>query len=102
MRPDMPTPLRPGGPGSWWGLYGVSLGGCFFGESMFTRVPDASKVAFVTLVQYLSAHHFEMIDCQVITSHLVSFGAREISRRQFLKQLQVALKRPSMTGPWRV
>ncbi|MFH0729219.1 MAG: leucyl/phenylalanyl-tRNA--protein transferase [Pseudomonadota bacterium] len=83
------------------GLYGVSLGGCFFGESMFTRVRDASKVAFVTLVQYLSAHHFEMIDCQVITSHLVSFGAREISRRQFLKQLQAALKRPSMTGPWR-
>jgi leucyl/phenylalanyl-tRNA--protein transferase len=83
------------------GLYGVSLGGCFFGESMFTRVPDASKVAFVTLVRYLSAHHFELIDCQVITSHLVSFGAREISRRQFLKQLQAALKRPSLTGSWR-
>jgi leucyl/phenylalanyl-tRNA---protein transferase len=82
------------------GLYGVSLGGCFFGESMFTRVRDASKVAFVTLVQYLSAHDFEMIDCQVTTSHLVSFGAREIPRRQFLSQLQSALKRPSMAGPW--
>jgi len=83
------------------GLYGVSLGSCFFGESMFTRVPDASKVAFVSLVQYLSAHHFEMIDCQVTTTHLLSFGAREISRREFLKQLQAALKKPSRIGPWR-
>jgi leucyl/phenylalanyl-tRNA---protein transferase len=84
------------------GLYGVSLGGCFFGESMFTRVRDASKVAFVTLVQYLSEHHFEMIDCQVTSSHLVSLGAGEITRKQFLIQLQAALKRPSMTGKWRI
>lgn len=83
------------------GLYGVSLGGCFFGESMFTLVRDASKVAFVTLVQYLSAHRFELMDCQVTTSHLVSFGAKEIPRKQFLKQLQAALKQPSKTGLWR-
>jgi leucyl/phenylalanyl-tRNA---protein transferase len=83
------------------GLYGVSLGGCFFGESMFTRVPDASKVAFVSLVQYLSTHHFDMIDCQVTTAHLLSFGAREISRRRFLKQLRAALKTPSRVGVWR-
>lgn len=83
------------------GLYGVSLGSCFFGESMFTRVSDASKVAFVSLVQYLSAHHFEMIDCQVTTAHLLSFGAREIPRRQFLKQLQAALQTPSRIGLWR-
>lgn len=83
------------------GLYGVSLGSCFFGESMFTRVRDASKVAFVTLVQYLSAHHFDLIDCQVTTSHLLSFGAMEISRKKFLMQLRAALKRPTKLGPWR-
>jgi leucyl/phenylalanyl-tRNA---protein transferase len=84
------------------GLYGVSLGGCFFGESMFTRVRDASKAAFVTLVDFLRKHDFSLIDCQVTTSHLLRFGAREIPRRQFLAQLNEALKLPSMLGPWQV
>lgn len=70
------------------GLYGLRLGGCFFGESMFTRVSNASKVAFVTFVRYLSARGCKLVDCQVSTAHLMRFGAREIPRKLFLKQLQ--------------
>lgn len=69
------------------GLYGVSLGRVFFGESMFSRVSNASKVAFVTLVQVLKAHNFSLIDCQVKTAHLMRFGAREIPRKVFLETL---------------
>lgn len=65
------------------GLYGVSLGKIFFGESMFSRVPDASKIALVFLVKYLQRQGFGLIDCQVKTSHLASLGAREISREKF-------------------
>ena len=82
------------------GLYGVSLGKCFFGESMFTAVSNASKVAFAWLVDFLKSHAFHMIDCQVTTRHLISMGAREIPRDRFLTLLQVSLKEPDMKGKW--
>jgi len=84
------------------GLYGIALGQVFFGESMFTRIQDASKVAFVTLVQGLSAHGFRLIDCQVRSDHLLSFGAREIPREDFQSRLHDLL--PGSTSlppsPW--
>jgi leucyl/phenylalanyl-tRNA--protein transferase len=82
------------------GLYGVSLGGCFFGESMFARVSNASKVALVKLVDYLKAQSFQLIDCQVTTRHLMSMGAGEISRDRFLSLLGKALRFPTMRGKW--
>ena len=82
------------------GLYGVSLGKCFFGESMFTIITNASKVAFVALVKYLKALSFDLIDCQVKTEHLINFGAREIPRERFLKQLEKALQSPTLKGKW--
>jgi leucyl/phenylalanyl-tRNA--protein transferase len=82
------------------GLYGVSLGRCFFGESMFTRVSNASKVAFVTLAEFLAKLSFEFIDCQVKTDHLINFGSIEISRARFLTMLKQSLKRESMIGKW--
>lgn len=82
------------------GLYGVSLGRCFFGESMFIRVSNASKVAFVTLVQHLQSLNFSLIDCQITTGHLVSFGAREISRSRYLKELEEGLRVPTLRGKW--
>lgn len=69
------------------GLYGVSLGQVFFGESMFSRVADASKIALVHLVKRLKSWDFALIDCQVTTDHLLSLGAVEISRELFLDQL---------------
>jgi leucyl/phenylalanyl-tRNA---protein transferase len=83
------------------GLYGVSLGAAFFGESMFTRVPDASKVAFVALVGQLLRWGITLVDCQVYTEHLARFGARDWPRRHFLAALQKALGRPTRPGPWR-
>ncbi|MBF0102691.1 MAG: leucyl/phenylalanyl-tRNA--protein transferase [Desulfobacterales bacterium] len=82
------------------GIYGVSLGRSFFGESMFTRVSNASKVALYVLVDYLKQKSFDFIDCQVKTSHLMRFGAREISRNQFLNLLAESLKFPSYKGLW--
>ena len=82
------------------GIYGVSLGRCFFGESMFYYETDASKVAFVTLVTQLRAWSFQMIDAQIMSSHLLSFGAREIPREEFLKRLNRALHYPTLKGPW--
>ncbi len=82
------------------GLYGVSLGRCFFGESMFTRVSNASKVAFVKFVEYLRELSFDMIDCQVTTAHLTRFGAREIPRDDFLTQLEESLEAPTQRGKW--
>jgi leucyl/phenylalanyl-tRNA--protein transferase len=83
------------------GLYGVSLGGVFFGESMFAQISNASKVALVRLVEGLQRAGFKLIDCQVTTAHLMRFGAREITRSQFIKELQRALKRPTRKGTWR-
>jgi leucyl/phenylalanyl-tRNA---protein transferase len=73
------------------GLYGVALGGAFFGESMFHRVTDASKVALVGLVEHLRARGFRLLDIQWVTEHLVQFGAIEISRRSYLRMLEEAL-----------
>ncbi len=69
------------------GLYGVSIGRMFYGESMFTRVSDASKIALVALVQLLKSQGFCMIDCQQNTSHLARFGASEIDRSDFLRKM---------------
>jgi len=69
------------------GLYGISLGRCFFGESMFSLRPDASKVALVGLTRSLEKAGFELIDCQQTTEHLLSLGACEISRDDFLQRL---------------
>jgi leucyl/phenylalanyl-tRNA--protein transferase len=84
------------------GLYGVSLGKAFFGESMFHVKSDASKVALVTLVERLKAWGFRFIDAQMTTEHLVSLGAQELSRRIFLKQLQSALRHSTKRGKWRI
>ncbi len=84
------------------GLYGIGLGRVFSGESMFTRATNASKVAFVTLVQRLYKWGFSMIDCQVTTRHLLSFGAKEIPRSLFLKRLKrlVDLPTGAPSGKW--
>jgi len=73
------------------GLYGVALGGAFFGESMFSRVRDASKVALVWLVERLRGGGFELLDTQFMTPHLARFGAVEISRKAYLRQLRHAV-----------
>ncbi len=75
------------------GLYGVSIGRAFFGESMFSHESNSSKVAFVKLVQTLRSKRFELIDCQVKTDHLMRFGAREIPRKVFLEKLKKAVKK---------
>lgn len=82
------------------GLYGVSLGGCFFGESMFTRRDNASKVAFVTLCERLSSWEFDLIDCQLQNDHLVRFGVYQIPRSDFMKRLARSLLRKTRRGPW--
>jgi leucyl/phenylalanyl-tRNA--protein transferase len=73
------------------GLYGVALGGAFFGESMFHRETDASKVALVALVDRLRAHGFRLLDIQWLTPHLEHFGAVEIPRRVYLRMLKESL-----------
>jgi leucyl/phenylalanyl-tRNA---protein transferase len=78
------------------GAYGVSIGGMFYGESMFARVTDASKIALAHLVGFLKTHGVSMIDCQQETSHLASLGAEPISRNEFILHLQQAIKKPSI------
>lgn len=82
------------------GLYGVALGKVFFGESMFTRAPDASKVALVRLVERLRAASYRVIDCQQATAHLASLGAREIPRKEFAKLLQESIQYPPSGMRW--
>ena len=84
------------------GLYGVAIGGSFFGESMFSRIRDASKVALVVLCRYLQDHLYDLIDCQVTTAHLTTMGAREIPRRRFLKQLEASVSRPTNRQKWSI
>ena len=84
------------------GLYGVCMGGSFFGESMFTRVTDASKVALVALCNYMLENGFDLIDCQVATGHLVWMGAREVPRKLFLRQLAASVERPTQKQKWDV
>ena len=81
-------------------VYGGSLGKWFFGESMFTRTSNASKVAFVALVELLKTLNFNLIDCQVTTAHLLSFGAREIPRTRFLKELEKSLESTTIKNKW--
>ncbi|HYU35009.1 MAG TPA: leucyl/phenylalanyl-tRNA--protein transferase [Thermoanaerobaculia bacterium] len=84
------------------GLYGVSLGGVFFGESMYAEAPDASKVAFATLLAQLVRWQFQLVDCQSWTGHLERFGAVEWPRPRFLAALKRALRLPTRQGPWRL
>ena len=76
------------------GLYGVAIGGAFFGESMFHRITDASKIALVALVEHLRARKFALLDTQWVTPHLARFGATEISRKHYLRRLREAVEMP--------
>jgi len=82
------------------GLYGISIGKVFFGESMFSLVSDASKVAYVRLVEKLNEWGYELIDCQVYTEHLVSLGAIEVSRQDFRGMLASLCALPGKRGLW--
>ena len=82
------------------GLYGISIGTSFFGESMFSRVPDASKTTLVALAQELFLQGFKMIDCQVTSGHLLRMGAREISRNRFLDMLSLSIDEPVPDDLW--
>ena len=82
------------------GLYGISLGRCFFGESMFSLEPNASKIAMATLVADLLDHGADLIDCQVHTPHLESLGARDIPRDTFLALLEESNTGASRVGKW--
>lgn len=86
------------------GLYGIALGQVFFGESMFSRASNASKVAFATLMSQLAQWQFVVADCQVVNDHLLSLGAIEIPRGDFQKLLQIHVTRPSLApqGHWGV
>ena len=83
------------------GLYGISLGKSFFGESMFALEKDASKLALVALASHLKTHDFDLIDCQVTTDHLLSMGAREISRHDFLKIIKPSVDTQPISDPWK-
>jgi len=82
------------------GLYGVAMGGAFFGESMFYRKPDASKAGLVTLVRALVGAGFTLFDCQQTTAHMVRFGGFEVCRDDFLSRLESALEQPYLIGRW--
>jgi len=83
------------------GLYGIALGKAFFGESMFSTMDNASKVAFASLCEQLTKWQFEIIDCQVHNPHLASLGAVEIPRKTFLNQLSSAIKKDEQ-GHWQI
>jgi len=82
------------------GLYGIAQGKMFFGESMFSRTHDASKIAFVHLVKQLERWNFKMIDCQMKTTHLASFGAREIPRKEFSQRLKELVNYSNQIEKW--
>lgn len=84
------------------GLYGVSLGRVFYGESMFSWISDASKIALVALAAQLQRWEFAVIDCQVTTAHLLSMGAVDIPRSSFLQLLECYCPQPGQPGPWRL
>ena len=83
------------------GLYGIALGRMFYGESMFSRASDASKIAFVHLAKQLERWGFGMIDCQMKTHHLASLGARETPRAEFGNNLAKLVNLAGISGPWR-
>lgn len=82
------------------GLYGVSLGRMFYGESMFSLAADTSKIAFVHLVRHVERRGYGLIDCQMKTGHLASLGAREIPRAEFSKKLSELVNFPEINGAW--
>ena len=82
------------------GLYGVALDRVFFGESMFTILKNGSKLALAALVGFLKKRNVQLIDCQMTTRHLLGFGAREISGREFQKHLKTLIKTLSPDGAW--
>lgn len=82
------------------GLYGIALGRAFFGESMFSRCSDASKVALAYLVRFLQSRNFAAIDCQMVTAHLGSLGARPVARDRFVTSLAEWVASPWEAGPW--
>jgi len=82
------------------GLYGISLGRMFSGESMFFRKSNASKIALVALVNFVHSYQFDFIDCQVYTTHLKSLGAENIPRNEFLQLLHTTLKNQHLQGRW--
>jgi leucyl/phenylalanyl-tRNA--protein transferase len=83
------------------GLYGLSLGRVFFGESMFSRATDASKVALVRLVERLRSGGCELIDCQQATAHLASLGARQVPRKAFTQWVQESIQCSPSEGAWK-
>lgn len=83
------------------GIYGVSLGACFFAESMFHTVDNASKFALIKLMKYLQQHDFHFLDAQVFTAHVATLGAKEISRATFSKLLKNGLEKPTQKGKWK-
>ncbi len=83
------------------GLYGVSIGSLFCGESMFSREKDASKIAFYALQKQLAAWDFSLLDCQIMNPHLASLGVEEIPREKFLHLLAINQGRPTRQGRWR-
>ena len=82
------------------GLYGVAIGRVFYGESMFSRASNASKVALSLLARQLERWSFVLIDCQMTTSHLASLGAREIPRTEFLRAVRFGVRQPGVPAPW--
>ncbi len=82
------------------GLYGVAIGRMFYGESMFSREPDASKLALVRLARQLQLWDFGLIDCQMETAHLASMGARTMPRALFVERLAELVNLPHLSGPW--
>lgn len=82
------------------GFYGLSLGRAFFGESMFTHEPNASKFAFAKFMTAIKKNGFELIDCQQKSDHMTRFGARMITLQEYLSRLDNALKTPSIQGKW--
>jgi len=82
------------------GLYGVSLGRCFFGESMFTKVDNASKLALIVLCKELEQKGFFFIDSQVENQHMKNMGGRNISRKTYMKILKLSLKYETLKGNW--
>ncbi len=83
------------------GLYGIALGGMFFGESMFSEISDASKAALNFLVTRLTVWDYQLVDCQITSSHLLGLGAQEIPRTEFLMRLECALSHPQNPDSWK-
>ena len=82
------------------GLYGLALGRGFFGESMFSSMTDASKVALAALVEHLRGWNYSFVDCQLPSPHIMSLGAVEVPRSRFLLELAEVLRTPDRLGPW--